>query len=103
MKYTDVLRAMSGDHSRAAFVCRAALLPYARIQGSVPPKQVRANLLRSVSVAAIPAILDVPRRVLKRWATRALQQIPRSSRITGPRLAMLRRGTMDPSRRAVCP
>ena len=94
MKYTDVLRAMSGDHPRAAFVCRAALLPYARIQGSV---------LRSVSVAAIPAILDVPRRVLKRWATRALQQIPRSSRITGPRLAMLRRGTMDPSRRAVCP
>jgi hypothetical protein len=111
MRYTDLLR-LAGSHERAHALARTALLPYLR--SGIDARAIRANLRDGMTFADGPhpgalggpkaALLDVPRRVLKRWATRAaLTGIPRELLLKGPRLAMSRRNSMYLSRRGFLP
>ena len=100
MIYQDLLRSANGDAAEAHGNARTALLPY--ISDGRNAALTRANLR---AIQDFPAwLLSVPRRVLKRWATRAVKAgVPRAKRLMGPALAIHRRGTMHPSLRAFMP
>ncbi len=100
MTYQDLLRSANGDAVKAHGNACAALLPY--ISDGRNAASARADLRR---IPDFPTwLLSVPRRVLKRWSTRAVKvAVPRADRLTGPDLAMARRKTMYPSIRAFMP
>lgn len=98
MTYLDLLRASDNDATAAHGNARTALLPYMHAH----PGAVRTHLR---TILTFPAwLFRVPRRVLKRWATRAVKAgVPREGRLTGPSLTMHRRGTMTPGVRGFLP
>lgn len=99
MTYQDLLRAV-GSAEKAHEAARTALIPY--IRDGRNAAECRAHLI--AHNCCPPWLLNVPRRVLKRWATRAIKTgVPRGKRLTGPRLAMARRNTMHPSFRGFLP
>ena len=100
MTYQDLLKAANGSADKASIQARTALLPY--IHDGRNAALTRSNLR---AIQDFPAwLLSVPRRVLKRWATRAVKAgVPRTKRLTGPALAIHRRGTMYPSLRGFLP
>lgn len=101
-QYLTIAARFGFTDSRRDQLARTALLPYA--PRSVENPYLMPNLRSMPVFAAHPEILRVPKRRLKRWATRAVKAgVPRAKRLTGPALAIHRRGTMHPSLRAFMP
>ena len=96
MRYSDVSRAMGGNPERVHAVCRTALIPYMPTH-SGRVARVREQLRAFGDMRAVPGVWAVPRRMLKRWATRAAAMMPRRVLLNGPALAMSRRHVMHPS------
>jgi hypothetical protein len=90
-QYLTIARRLGYTGQRLYLLARTAMLLSAKHnRGNLYVKQ---NLRALPEFQECPALLAVPRRVLSRWAWRAMKAtLSKDELLTGPRLAMYRRG-----------